>query len=739
MKKVPMRLKSLKSKLLLAVSILVISNGLLISLLVTQRYSRSLLESATAQAEYLSHAVALEATEKILTNDLVALQKMLDHQKRSNPAIGYLFVLRDNQVLAHTFPKGIPADLIKINYIPSGDQIGFTDIESTTNEHYLDIARPIIEGKGGVLRLGFLENPYRRQVTRLWLQMSAFTLLILLTALAVCLFFIKRITGPLVALAEATEKIDEDHLEIQVELKGHDEVGRLTSSFNKMINRVKDYTKRLEENAIELDRAHNQTQSCFAIVQEIGALPNLQDVGSHLISRFQELLACKEMILLILTANWDGLFVLSDRETKLLRDESIATSIDTLKGLKGRTIVSKDTIKPPIVPDSFMAAKHLSLFPFHHENQLSGAMISACPGNCPCDTKEMELLDLLLNQTSGAIKRAALQEEEIRNLQRRLEITAEFSGIIGKDPQMQMIYKLIEDIAPSNATVLIQGESGTGKELVANAIHRKSQHKDKPFVIINCSAYPITLLESEIFGHEKGAFTGAIRQKIGRFEQANGGTVFLDEIGEIPPAAQIKLLRVLQNQKFERLGGEQTLTVDLRILAATNRDLLQDVKNGHFREDLFYRLNVIPIILPPLRERRNDIPLLSRHFLYRFATEQNKNVKEFSSDAMRFFLDYSWPGNVRELENTVEHATVLCKSGRIEVTDLPQALRKPVASLLPPESSKGIIQRNEINLLRDVLEECNWNKKQAARHLGISRSTLYNKLKKYQIDKPTVH
>ena len=733
-----MRLKSLKSKLLLAVSILVISNGLLISLLVTQRYSRSLLESATAQAEYLSHAVALEATEKILTNDLVALQKMLDHQKRSNPAIAYLFVLRDNQVLAHTFPKGIPADLIKINYDPSGDQIGFNNIESTTGEHYLDIARPIIEGKGGVLRLGFSEKPCRRQVTRLWLQMSAFTLIILLTALALCLFFIKRITGPLVALAEAAEKIDEGHLEMQVELKGHDEVGRLTSSFNKMISRVKDYTKRLEQNAIELDRAHNQTRSCLAIVQEIGALPNLHDVGSYLISRFQELLACKEMILLILTANWDGIFVLSERETKMLRDASIATAIDTLKGLKGRTIVSKDAIKPPIVPDSFMAAKHLAFFPFHHENQLSGAMISACPGNCHCDTKEMELLDLLLNQTSGAIKRAALQEEEIRNLQRRLEITAEFSGIIGKDPQMQMIYKLIEDIAPSDATVLIQGESGTGKELVANAIHRKSPRKDKPFVVINCSAYPSTLLESEIFGHEKGAFTGAIRQKIGRFEQANGGTVFLDEIGEIPPAAQIKLLRILQNQKFERLGGEQTLAVDLRILAATHRDLLRDVKNGHFREDLFYRLNVIPIILPPLRKRRNDIPLLTRHFLSRFATEQNKNVKEFSSDAMRFFLDYSWPGNVRELENTVEHATVLSKSGRIEVTDLPQALRKSVASL-PPESSKGTIQKNEINLLRDVLEECNWNKKQTARRLGISRSTLYNKLKKYQIDKPTVH
>jgi two-component system response regulator HydG len=197
------------------------------------------------------------------------------------------------------------------------------------------------------------------------------------------------------------------------------------------------------------------------------------------------------------------------------------------------------------------------------------------------------------------------------------------------------------------------------------------------------------------------------------------------------------LLRVLQSQKFERLGGEQTLSVDLRILAATNKDLLQEVKTGNFREDLFYRLNVIPIFLPPLRNRGNDIPLLSRHFLKRFAVEQGKDIKEFSSDAMRLLLDYPWPGNVRELENAVEHATVLAKGNRIEATDLPAMLRNPIAS--PAESHGTTIQKSEISLLRDVLEECNWNKKQAARRLGISRGTLYNKLKKYQIEKPTVH
>ena len=222
------------------------------------------------------------------------------------------------------------------------------------------------------------------------------------------------------------------------------------------------------------------------------------------------------------------------------------------------------------------------------------------------------MLSLILDQAGGVIKRSVAHEEAILNLQQKLDSSSEFSGIFGKDLKMQMVYRLIEDIAATDATALIQGESGTGKELVAKAIHERSDRKDKPFVVINCSAYPETLIESELFGHERGAFTGALRQKAGRFEQADGGTVFLDEIGEVPPQAQVKLLRVLQTQRFERLGAEQTISVDVRILAATNKNLLEEVQKGRFREDLFYRLNVIPINLPPLRERRNDIPLLAR-------------------------------------------------------------------------------------------------------------------------------
>jgi two-component system response regulator HydG len=399
--------------------------------------------------------------------------------------------------------------------------------------------------------------------------------------------------------------------------------------------------------------------------------------------------------------------------------------------------IRKNQMDPQFVPEAFQSAEQMVAFPMRHENQLLGVMLIACPGNCSCVTNELDIIDLILNQTSGAIQRSVSHEEEIRELKNRIELTAEFSGLIGKDPQMQVIYKLIEDVAPTDATVLIQGESGTGKELVARAIHRQSLRRNKPFVVINCSAYPTTLLESELFGHEKGAFTGAIRQKAGRFEQADGGTVFLDEIGEISSTAQIKLLRILQNQKFERLGGEQTLAVNIRILAATNKDLLQEVKSANFREDLFYRLNVIPIQMPPLKNRRNDIPLLARYFLGQFATEQETLAQRFSSEAMRSLLDYSWPGNVRELENSIEHAAVLAKGKYIEISDLPAALLRAETGE-QVKSNRSIVE-NERKLLLEVLEECDWNKKAAAHQLGISRSTLYDKLRKYQITKPTVH
>ena len=733
---IPMRFQSLKSKLLFVVSALVIGSGLLISFLVTQRYSSSLLKAASAQAENVAHAVALEATDKILINDLVDLQKTLDHHVRSNTHISYLFVVKGDEILAHTFAKGVPVALINANQPDPDKQFNLQEIASTEGEKYLDIAWPILAGKAGDLRLGFSEKPYLEQVRRLWLQMSGLTLGILLLALTATLLFVRRVTSPLAALAEATQKIDEGGLDVRVEVQSQDEVGRLAASFNHMVARLEDYTDRLEEQTMELERAHHQTRTVCGIVQEVGSLRSLGEISASLINTFENILKCSEMVFLIFGSNHDLLFVSSENETKAVRErESIESVATLLADRTERTFLKKRSFSPPLVPDNFQTTVRQAVIPLLYEKQSFGALVIGCPGDCDCNVKEIDVVRLMLTQAAGVIKRAVLQEEEIRQLQDRVETTAEFSGIVGKDPKMQVIYKLIEDIAPTDATVLIQGESGTGKELVARAVHRLSPRKNKPFMVINCSAYPATLLESELFGHEKGSFTGAIRQKSGRFEQAHGGTVLLDEIGEIAPSAQIKLLRVLQTQKFERIGGEKTLNVNVRIIAATNKELLQQVKEGNFREDLYYRLNVIPISLPPLNERRNDIPLLAHHFLHRFAAEQGKKIEQFSQEAMRLLLDYSWLGNVRELENTVEHATVLAKGSRVEASDLPAALHTAVKN----ESKPFTLVEHESKLLVEVLEDCGWNKKQAAKRLGISRSTLYDKLKKYQITKPTTH
>ena len=733
-----MPFQSLKSKMLLPVSALVIASGLLISIMVSQRYSRSLLETMFAQAENVAHAVALEAADKILINDLVALQKMLDHHMRSHPNLSYLFIIQDGEILANTFGKGIPAGLLEANKVRPGKTGRFQNIASTSGEHYLDIAWPIFQGRAGLLRLGFSETPYRQQMTKLWLQMIGLTLFILFLALGGSLLFMRRITRPLGALDRAVQKIDKGEVGVRVEVEGEDEVGRLAASFNHMVDRMEAYTSKLEEQTMELERAHHQTRTFCGIVQEIGALRSLKEIGEFLIQRFKHIFKCGQMVLLILSSNQDHLFALSKEGVKPLKEEG---SIQTIKGLLEGTdkvfFDQKMPFKAPLVPEQFQEAARQAIVPVQYENKPFGALVIACPGDCSCNFDEIDSAGLILTQAAGVIKRAILQEEEIRDLQDRLGSNAEFGGIVGKDPKMQIIYKLIEDIAPTDATVLIEGESGTGKELVARAIHQLSSRKDKPFGVINCSAYPATLLESELFGHEKGAFTGAIRQKSGRFEQAHDGTVFLDEIGEIPLSAQIKLLRVLQTQRFERIGGERTLDVDVRVIAATNKELLLEVKNGRFREDLYYRLNVIPIHLPPLKERGNDIPLLARYFLRRFSIEQGKETGEFSADAMRTLLDYAWPGNVRELENSIEHATVLAKGQQIEVSDLPAALN----SVTSPGQTRRhpTISEHEKELLQQVLEECGWNKKQAARRLGISRNTLYVKLKKYQITRPTTH
>ena len=732
-----MRPHSLKSKLLIIVSFLVIGSGLLISLLVTHRYSKSLFESMTAQAENLAQAIALDATDKILTNDLVALQKMLDYHMTSTPHAAYIFIIRENQVLAHTFPGGMPVELIEANDVILDSFSHHKEIISTEGQRYFDIAWAIFSGKAGTLRLGVFEKPFRDQVKQLWLQMSMLTLSIFLLAIGASLFFIRRVTRPLASLATAAEKIGEERLDLQLKIPRDSEVGRLALSFNKMLGRIHEYTRNLEEKNRQLDRVHHQTRTSFLISQEINALTTLNEVCAYLVKKLQSIVTCDEMAVVVFNHGGSTLFCYSRQECAAWPEENSKIAYELLAGFQETTFIRNDQEKMEFLPGAFTASEKMVAFPLRHEGQCLGAMLIACPGECDCVTKDLDIIEIILAQSTGAIRRAIAHEEEIRELRTRIEKSSGFGGLIGKDPQMQVIYKLIEDVAPTDATVLIQGESGTGKELVARAIHNQGLRKHRPFVVINCGAYPATLLESELFGHEKGAFTGAIRQKTGPFEQADGGTVFLDEIGEISHTAQIKLLRILQSQKFERVGGEKTLKVNVRILAATNKDLLHEVKNGQFREDLFYRLNVIPINLPPLRERRNDVPLLARHFLQQFNAEQNKSVQNFSSEAMRLLLDYDWPGNARELENSIEHATVIAKGQHVEVSDLPAVVQR---SEPQRRSDSGLtILENERKLLKEVLEECGWNKKRAAVRLGISRSTLYDKLKKYQITKPTVH
>ncbi|MEA3561036.1 MAG: sigma-54 dependent transcriptional regulator [Candidatus Omnitrophota bacterium] len=323
-----------------------------------------------------------------------------------------------------------------------------------------------------------------------------------------------------------------------------------------------------------------------------------------------------------------------------------------------------------------------------------------------------------------------------------------FHNIIGRSSGMQKIYAMIELVADSNATILLHGESGTGKRLITHAIHQSDpSRRAQPFIEISCGALPETLLESELFGHVKGSFTNAIKDRTGRFELADKGTVLLDEIDAFSPSLQVKLLRVLQNGEFERVGDTRTRKVDIRVIAATNQDLTQAIKNGTFREDLYYRLNVISIYIPPLRERKDDIPLLVEHFLKQIRKRAGKNknrqpVKGISEEAIQALLTYDWPGNIRELENVIERAVILTKGDSITPEDLPEFLQEKkgtdLFSLKAPgspglKSLKEALKNPEKQVIQRTLEQTSWNRKKAAENLGINRTTLYNKMKEYDL------
>ncbi|MFZ0390931.1 MAG: sigma 54-interacting transcriptional regulator, partial [Calditrichia bacterium] len=320
--------------------------------------------------------------------------------------------------------------------------------------------------------------------------------------------------------------------------------------------------------------------------------------------------------------------------------------------------------------------------------------------------------------------------------------TYSFENIIGVSGKMQEIFRKIIKVAATDATVLVRGESGTGKELIARAVHFQSARKDAPLIEINCASIPETLLESELFGHEKGAFTGAYKSKQGKFEAAHNGTIFLDEIGELPPGVQAKLLRVLQERTFTRVGAVENIEVDVRLIAATNTNLEKAMQEGRFREDLYYRLNVIPIFIAPLRERPEDIGPLVDHFLKKYARKNNRQLKEISPEAREALMNYTWPGNVRELENAIENAVVMAESELLQVADLPGYLQSHGKKSQMPytrwDNEEGLTYREKLDLcereiIRQALESCDGNKTKAARQLDFSLRTLRNKARKYNL------
>jgi DNA-binding NtrC family response regulator len=352
---------------------------------------------------------------------------------------------------------------------------------------------------------------------------------------------------------------------------------------------------------------------------------------------------------------------------------------------------------------------------------------------------DVENLRLVMQR---ALRERALQDEVVQ-LREQLQNRYSFHNILSRNPQMHAVFELISNVASTTTTVLVQGETGTGKEQVARAIHGASQNRSGPLIAVNCAALPETLLESELFGHEKGAFTSAVGQRRGRFELANGGTLFLDEVGDVPATMQAKLLRVLQERRFERVGGTESIEVDVRVIAATNRSLQRLVKQGTFREDLYYRLNVVKIDLPPLRDRAEDIPLLATHFSEKYS-RAGEPAKQISPEAMELLLSYRWPGNIRELENAIERACVTARGGAILPENLPPELSRPAAPKMPfhidldrplPDLLKDAVASIEQQYIRKALKKTHGNVGRCARICGLSRRSMTAKIAEYKIDK----
>ncbi|MHC1730091.1 MAG: sigma 54-interacting transcriptional regulator [Syntrophobacteraceae bacterium] len=510
------------------------------------------------------------------------------------------------------------------------------------------------------------------------------------------------------------------------------------------VTEKKNLEQALALRSAELLRTQGRLEELFELSREVGTKATLAELVQFLLDFTMKLLPGTEPALLLLNASCDQFLRIEDCEPKAMeklyqllhRLELCKLSSDFVHQLK--KFKAKEGIRPADTSKVFPLLKILAesdptwfAIPLFVRRHCTGLLFLGSKTFNRYSPEDIRFLEALCEQASGHLRNLVMHEAEVKHLRSQVTERSGYGGIIGQSKAMQEIYELIDLVSSSDATVLITGENGTGKEMVAHAIHSQSHRRKGPFVVANCSAYSPALLESEIFGHEKGAFTGAGHQKKGRIERAHGGTLFLDEIGEIAPSVQIFLLRFLQDHCFERVGGEKVIAADVRVLAATNRNLPDEVKAGRFRDDLFYRLNVIAIHLPSLRERKEDVPVLAQHFLSKHNLKEHKNIQNFSPGAMQALMDHDWPGNVRQLENAISHAVVLCQGELIRRKHLPRFLWEIVSN-----KASTSLSESERLIIWNALRKANWNKHDAARRLKISRSTLYSKMRKYSLEDP---
>ncbi len=489
----------------------------------------------------------------------------------------------------------------------------------------------------------------------------------------------------------------------------------------------------------ELQKTQLQLEKLYEIARERTAKRSAPELIQFLYGKFVETFLGSDALFFILQAE-DRLLdleecalTLQEPQRRIVRRlEQAGLLADFLRHLAGMHEPQVITFADPSLPPYFKVfssvyASWLGLSIIANQGPV-GLFVLGSHNHQSYSREDLHFVHAAFAQVGCYLKYLLRQEGQKSYSGAEMPERTGHGEIIGQSKKMQEVYQLIDLVSGTDATVLITGENGTGKELVARTIHYQSKRSRGPFVVANCSAYSPTLLESELFGHEKGAFTGAIRRKKGRFELAQTGTLFLDEIGDIPPATQVLLLRFLQDHCFERVGGELTIQSDVRVLAATNKDLYREAQQGRFRDDLYYRLNVITIHLPPLRERKEDIPLLCQHFLHKYTLKEGKKITKFSPDAMQSLMDFDWPGNVRQLENAISHAVILAQGEIIRRRHLPRFLKEGDEEAVPSS-----LAETERRLILRVLKEASWNKHEAARRLRVSRSTLYSKIRRYKL------